>query len=431
MMLGWGAAMQCEVSNVQQRLEQGTVQIATVMNQHEIEQKELLSAVSSISNSQNTANNCLDSIVSSLGNMARSDATDRLESDMSRVLHLARQLANSNNGLAQTSDRIENGTIQQKNDFARFKRQIAKQSKLATGELEKAVTSLHAKLGDGFHKTTQDAERTQQQYRELLNSMSNFIAEAKQAGDSGQRHEDDKSAELLEAVRVEQARAASLQEKINWLEAAREEESRQRAKWQSDMTTIAAARSQLASFEKQLDGIVNIPLRLEEICDLSSSIQATAKYMSNEHQWLEQRNQERTIRLQEQRKVIVHSPALDSGSPLPVSVQQEQRQRRERTKPRSILKSSQSSTDGSSSADSQANAKNSAHVIEEIRSGLVQQPALKRISPFSTVAEFINSSKPGNSASETCSTESGQFDGGKGLKRRKSHVGPEPVVVGG
>jgi hypothetical protein len=420
--------MHCEVSNMQQRIEQGATQIANVMNQHEVEQKALLSAILRINNDQNAANNCLDNIASRLAGMARSDVVERLESTMSQVLHLAGQVANSHNDLMQTSGRVVNETGQQKKDFAKFKRQIAKQSKFAMAELEKAVATVHAKLGDGFRKNTQDAENGQQQYRDILNSVNNVAAEIKRAVHSGQDHDHDKSEELRGAVKAEQARVAALQEKVNLLEEAKEQEARQRAKWQSVMATIETTHSRQEMLLKQFDRFRNVPERLEEICDISTSIQGTAHYMSNEQQWLEQRNQEHTIPLQEQRKVIVHSPAFDAGSPSPVTVEQEQRQRRERTKPRSILKSSQSSTDGSCSADSQT--KTSAHFIEEIRSGLVQQPTLKRISPFSTVAEFINSNKPGNSVSETCSTESGQFDSGRGPKRRKSHFGPRSVVVG-
>lgn len=428
-MFSLGATMQGEIMDLQKQIHHGATQMEQVVRQQDLERKALLSVIIGIGQEQNAANGSMMKIASTLESILQNDITERVEDGVSQLLDTVTHLVKRNDELLHTSGRIERETAGQQTNFAKLKQYVADQFEGAAAHLEKLFAGLHAKVDESLQQSGREVDCALNQHKNLLDNAISSLEGAKQALADSQLQGHDETGVLHQALISEQDKTSALKEKIQSLEAARKDEVVKKARLDNDIAAAEAARLHPEGLQKKLGDIGSLPSRLERMCDLSSSIQATAKYLSNEGQWLEEQVQERSIVLQEQRKVVVHSPGLDAKSPPPLTVEQEQRQRREFVRPRSILKGSQSSTDGPGSGDSQMRVKTSADVIEEIRSGLVQGTPLKRVSPFPTIEDFVNSSLS-TSVGEACSTKNVPLQGGRGPKRHKAQLVPQSIMVG-
>lgn len=221
---------------------------------------------------------------------------------------------------------------------------------------------LRSRLDDGFKRERLRSEKTLQASDEIKNVLEVQVQEARQKlqelgttsklmieQNSQQEHEESKI--LLQKVQQFEQEAAGTHQL--------------RERWTKDIQAIDALRSQLTSIFEKVPDLIDFETKLEQIGSINSHIHSTASYLAAERLWVQNQlkpqedmvDPERPmamrslatgmtkICIQEQarRKVTVQSPAMNSPSP-PPSIEQEQLRRRETIKPRSILKTTATST---------------------------------------------------------------------------------------
>lgn len=406
-----------------------------------------------------------------LDSWSKSDAQIRQEAMNACQDELNRQLNDRNDTINELQRQVQLITEDYASRVEGMRGALLRNDKSTKESLDLATAQLHRKLDVALN---QERERFEQKLREseaARNALKNQLTEAKEALAMRVANVNPEMEALRDSLEEERQEASQLKDKVRQFEQEAHAAGKLRERWRRDIQAIDRLRPQLNAVKEKIPLMDDFGARLDKIAQLNGVIHATTNYLTSEGEWVQRRLESRgqlpqeglaiasaatifqtggTARAeatqaltQEEvalRKVIVHSPCVDPSSPSPPpSIEQEQRRRRDGTKPRSILKLAVSTVAGSSGTESQFFAQPANHsqynrpvmgavsttaptvnnkMIEQIRSGLVQNHRADDAWALPTVAEFRGSSQEEAPVKRRRSISGGMEDGD--VKRPKT-----------
>lgn len=279
---------------------------------------------------------------------------------------------------------------------------ISNSNEVANKQLQDALSAIHDTLEKGFEKEKSDIERSLSQSEEQCATLQAQVEEEKRklAVVRNTLTNTDNS-QLRQSLVDERQAVISLTAKLTQYELAAKESSQLHDRWLRDIQAIDVLRGQLKHVTERLPHVNALGGQLQDMVTMNNMMRTTAGYLNDERRWVQEQLKSKVqsvastipappaiIKLSQtelgdlsahmptsshrevvstepraqkedllpkpesqdsqandQRKVHVYSPAVGIRSPSPaMTIQEEQQRRREGITPRSILKSSQSSS---------------------------------------------------------------------------------------
>lgn len=279
---------------------------------------------------------------------------------------------------------------------------ISNSNGVANKQLQDALSAIHDTLEKGFQKEKADIERSLSQSEQQCAKLQAQVEEEKRklAVVSNTLTNTDNS-QLRQSLVDERQAVISLTAKLTQYELAAKESSQLHDRWLRDIQAIDALRGQLKHVTERLPYVNALGGQLQDMVTMNNMMRTTAGYLNDERRWVQEQLKSKVqsvtitipappavIKLSQtelgdlsahmpassnrevvstepraqkedllpkpesqdsqandQRKVHVYSPAVGIRSPSPaMTIQEEQQRHREGITPRSILKSSQSSS---------------------------------------------------------------------------------------
>lgn len=466
---GLASAFEREARNINNRLDQQhrSAQHAQAVNRDAV--NHIVDVFKVFEESLREANETWQKTEQRLDSWWHNDAHGRQEAAEAGRVELTRQLMERNDTINELQRQIQLTAEDYASRIEAIKAGLLRDDETRKKCLDEAMSELHKKLD---HALNQEGERSEQRLREseaARNSLKNQLIEAKETLATRNAAVNPNEDALQRSLQEERNAVALLNERIRRFEEQSQATEALQERWRRDVKIIDKLRPQLKAIKEKIPQMDEFGARLDRIAQLNGFIQSTASYLSAEGEWIHQqlgsgdRSQRQTstatevgdlnvteptapVEAQNQedmgpRKVIVHSPCVDVRSPSPpLSVEQEQRRRRDGARPRSILKLSTSATVETTGTESEFFARPANHsqynrpvigavstavpeanheMIEQIRSGLIQESQPNGAWSLPTVADFERSSQEEASSSKRRHSSSDEMNGGN-RKRSKN-----------
>lgn len=301
--------------------------------------------------------------------------------------------------LQETLQRLTNGYASQ---VTSMEHSFKKMNEVANEELQDALSAIHEALEEGLQKEKADIERSLSQSEEQRAKLQAQLEEERRdhavVVNTSKNTDNSK---LRQSLIDERQAVRSLTAQLTQYEVAAKESSQLHDRWLQDIQAIDALRRQLKHVTERLPHVNALGGQLQGMVKMNDMMRTTAGYLNDERRWVQEqlksrvqsvtttisapptliklsqtelgdlsahmpassncegvttepcaqkesllpKNESQDSQANEKRKVHVYSPAAGIRSPSPVmTIQEEQQRRRDGITPRSILKSSQSSS---------------------------------------------------------------------------------------
>ncbi|KAF7545449.1 hypothetical protein G7Z17_g9163 [Cylindrodendrum hubeiense] len=370
---------------------------------------------------------------------------------------IIQQLRDRESGISTLEQQLQSVADDYSNKIDAMKELILQSDDEAKEHLQKTIDGIRNTLENGFQEESSRSERELSRSEDFRVALESHLKEVKKKLITSS-HNDADSGALLQALVKEQNTVAKLQQQLALLEREAKTSEDLREKWQRDIKTIGVLRGQLKEMSGRLPQMESMEAKFQNMTQISQMISSSANYLMEERSWVNQQlrvkselesqggSTDVTVSSNPQsmvtnaptslvdlwdpitgssfqdesvsRKVVFNSPSGDTNSScLPPSIEQEQLRRREAAAPRSILRSSGSSSQDSAQ-DSQllkippnqsqynrpvmgkassvaTNGKQG--MIEQIQTKFVQPIPLQKSWELPTVADFERNIQPNRS----------------------------------
>ena len=304
--------------------------------------------------------------------------------------------------------------------------QLAENRKDTEGFIRNELSKFGKNLSDCINTQESVAKEKLHESEKAAGDLKIQLEEAQAELTEAQQHVCPDVDGLRKSLEKEKSNVTQLNNDVRNLQKQQAITQKAKSGWPQGIEAVDGLQSHVESMAQKLSILEMLQSKLSGFFNLKSNVDSSAQFLVNEEKWIQRElngvkhgcRPERASS-QEQRKVTVQSPLHISRTPSPrLSVYQEQARRRDGQRPRSILKSSQSSqetqpfeqvpreegTDDLKSSQTLNRAQhsqpmatkisgasssggNSNHIIENIRS--VQVPRIQsQQSALSTVADY-------------------------------------------